>query len=79
MLENMDSMEAGCVIYVKVGMLNYLEHSQIWLVTVNQMGIVRLTVQHNLIDTVCFMDHPRDCLRQISADIISLEEFPISI
>jgi len=43
MLQIMDSMEASCVFHVTFGILNHLEPSQIWLVTVNNAGIVRLT------------------------------------
>jgi hypothetical protein len=60
----MDNMEASCPFYVKVGMLNHLEHSQIWLVTVNKAGIVRLTVPHDLTVSVSFMYHHGDLLRE---------------
>jgi len=76
MMQDTDNMDASCVFYVKVGMLYYLAHSQIWLVTVNQMGIVRLTAQNDLIVGVSFMEYPGDVLRQTSADILSLEECP---
>jgi len=51
----MDNMEARCVFYVKVGTFNHLEQSKLRGVTVNKLGIVRLTVQHDLIDTVSLM------------------------
>ena len=73
MLQGMDSMDASCIFYVKVGMLNHLEHSQIWLVTVNKAGIVRLTIQHDMIVSVSFMYYPGDYLRLTSADILSLK------
>jgi len=79
MLEDMDHMEASCIFYVKVGMLNHLKHSKIWLVTVNKTGIVRLTVQHDLIVSVSFMYYPGNFLRQTSANMLSLEECPILI
>jgi hypothetical protein len=79
MLHDMDSMEASCIFYVKVGMLNHLEHSQIWLVTVNKAEIVRLTVQHAMIVSVSFMYYPRDFLRQISVDARFLNKCPIYI
>jgi len=41
--------------FVKVGTFNHLEHRKIILLTVNQMGIVMVTMQHNLIVSVCFM------------------------
>jgi hypothetical protein len=77
MLQDMDSMEASCVMYVKVGKLNHLERNQMWLVTVNKAGIVRLTIQHDMIVSVGFMYYPGDFLRQISADILFLKEGPI--
>lgn len=55
-------------------MLNRREHSQIWPVTVNKAGIVRIPVQHDLIVSVSFMCHPGNCLRETSADILSLEQ-----
>jgi len=79
MFQDMDRMEASCVFYVKVGMLNHLEHSQIWLVTINKVGTVSLTVQYDLIVIVSFMHYPGDILRQTSADILSLEENAIYI
>jgi len=75
----MDSMEASCLLYVKVGMLNDLEHSQIWLVTVNKTGIVWLTIQHDMIVNVRFMYYPGHYLRQTLAEILSLKECPIVI
>jgi len=48
------------MIYVKVGVFNCLEHSQSWLVTINEMGIVRLIVQHDFIVSFSFMYYPRD-------------------
>jgi hypothetical protein len=79
MLQDIDRMEASSVFYVKVGKLNHIECKQIWLVTVNPAGIVRLTIQHDMIVSVSFMYCPRDCLRQTSADILFLEEGPIYI
>jgi len=55
MLQVMDTMEASCVFYVKVGTFTHLEQSKISLLTVNKSGIVTLTVQHNMIVSVIFM------------------------
>jgi len=55
MLQAMDNMEASCIFYVKVGMFTYLEQSKIALLTVNQSGIVMLTVEHDLIVSVSIM------------------------
>jgi len=76
MLPNIHIMEAICIFYVKVGRLTNLEESKISFLTVNKTGTVRLTVQHNLIAGVSFMSYLRDCLRQISADVLSLVQYP---
>jgi len=55
MLQDLDNMEASCVFYVKVGTFNHLEQSKICLWTVNKLGIVRLTVQHEVIVSISFM------------------------
>jgi len=75
----MDNIEPWCVFYVKVGTFHRLEYSTICVLTVTKMGIVRRTVQHDLIDFVSFMKYPRDFLRQTSADIVSLKDFPVYI
>jgi len=79
MLQVMDNMEASCVFYVKVGTFTHLEQSKISLLTVNNSGIVTLTVQHDMIVSVIFMQYPRDCLRQTSADVVSLKQHLINI
>jgi len=79
MLQVVDNMEASCVFYVKVGTFTHLEQSKISLLTVNKSGIVTLTVQHDMIISVIFMQYPGDHLRQSSADVLSLEERPIDI
>jgi len=79
MLQDMDIMEASCVLYVKVGRFNRLEQSNICLLTVNKMGILRLTIQHGMVFNDSFMWYRGECLRQTSADIFSLEECPIYI
>jgi len=77
MLQNMDKMEASCIFDVKVSTFTQLEQSKISLVSVNKLGIVRLTVQHDRIVSVSMMYHPGDSLRQTSADGLSLEECSI--
>jgi len=79
MLQVMDNMEARCVFYVKVGTFTHLEQSKISLLTVNKSGIVMLTVQHDMIVNVIFMQSLGDYLRQTSADVLSLEQDPIDI
>jgi len=79
MLQVMDNMEASCVFYVKVGTFTHLEQSKISLLTVNESGIVMLTVQHDMIVSVIFMQSLGDYLRQTSADVLSLGQDPINI
>jgi len=79
MMQDMDNMEASCIFYFKVVTFTQLEQSKISLLTVNKSRIVRLTVQHDWIISVGFFYYPGDFLRQTSADILSLEEHPISI
>jgi hypothetical protein len=77
MLQYMENMEASCVFYVKVGTLTHLEQSKTYILTVNKTGIVRLTVQHYLNACVGFIYYPGDNLRQTSADVLSLEQYPV--
>jgi hypothetical protein len=55
MLQDIDIMEASCIVYVKVGTFTYLEQSKISLLTVNKSEVVKITVQHGLIVNVSFM------------------------
>jgi len=79
MLQVIDNMEASCIFYVKVGTFTHLEQSKISLLTVNKSGIVMLTVHHDMIVSIIFMQYPGDDLRQTSADVFSLEQHPINI
>ena len=54
-MQDMDDMEASWLFYVKVGIFDQLLHSKICILTVTEMGIVRHTVQHDLIVSVSFM------------------------
>ena len=76
MLHDKDNMEASCVFYVKVSMFTHLAHNKTTLLTVNQSGMVRLIVRHDLIVIVSFMYYPGDHLRQTSAVVLSLEQCP---
>ena len=77
MLRDMDNLEASGVFHVKVGTFTHLEQSNISLLTVNTMGIVKLTIQPDMIASVTFMEYPWDSLTQKSADIHSLIQCPI--
>ena len=55
MLQEMDNMEASCVFDVKVSTFTHREQNKRSLVTVDESGIVRLTVQHDLIVSISFM------------------------
>jgi len=50
----MDNLVVSCVFYVKVSMLILLTKSKIALLTVDNSGIVTLTVQHDMIVTFSF-------------------------
>jgi len=76
MLQDMDNMKASCVFYVKVSTFDHLEQSKTSLLTVNILGIVRLT-EHDLIVSISFMYYPGDSLRQTSPDVLSLEQCAI--
>jgi hypothetical protein len=52
MLQEMDHMEANCVLYVKVGRFGQFEQSKISVLTVTSLGIVMLTVHYNLMISV---------------------------
>lgn len=54
MLKDMDNLEGSCVFYVKIGMFNHLECSKICLLTVTNLGNVRLTVQPDMMVSVSF-------------------------
>jgi len=55
MLQDMDHIEASCVVYVEVGTSNRLEQSIICVWTVTTLGIAMLTVHHDLMFTFCIM------------------------
>jgi hypothetical protein len=64
---------------VKVGRFDHLEQSKISILTVTAIGIVMLTVHHNLMVSVWFIQDPGDVLKQTSPDVLSVEECPFSI
>jgi len=76
MSQDMDNMKASCVFYVKVSTFAHQEQSKTSLLTVNKTGIIRLTVQHELIVSVSFMYYPGDSLRQTSAYVFTLKQWP---
>jgi hypothetical protein len=79
MLQVMDNLEASCVFYGKVGTFTHLAQSKICLLTVYKSGIVKLTVQHDLIVNISFTYYPGDYLRQTRAVVLSLEQYPINV
>ena len=78
-MQVMDNMEASCVFYVKVSTFTHLEQSKISLLSVNKLGIVTLTIQHEMIVSDIFKSYPGDYLTHTSADVVSLELHPIII
>ena len=79
MLEDMERIEASCVFYVEVGMLNRLDQCKICVLNVTTLGIAMQTILHYMMLSVCFMYDPRDFLRQPSADIHSVKECAVYI
>ena len=79
MLQNIDHKEASCVFHVTVSTFTHLKQSKTSLLTVSESAIVRLTIQYDLIVSISFMYYPWDSLRQTSADILLLEQWPIYI
>ena len=55
MLQDIHNMEPSCVFYVKVSTFTHFEQCKISLLTFNKLGIVRPTVQHDLIVSVGFI------------------------
>jgi hypothetical protein len=55
MLQAMDNIEASYVFYVKVGTFTHHELSKISRLTVHKIGIVKLTIQHDLIASNSFL------------------------
>jgi len=51
----LDNMAVSCVFYVKVSTFTHVEQSKTALSTVNESGIMTLTVQHDLIVSVSFI------------------------
>ena len=78
MLQDMDNMEASCIFYVKVCMFDELEQSKVCVLTVSDIVIVILTVQHGMIFSLCFMWDPWDSLRHTSPDVLSVEGLPLN-
>jgi len=74
MLQDIDNMEASCILYVKVGRFNQFEQTKISLLTVTSMGIVMLTVHHDLMVSMWLIQDPGDVLRQTSPDIHSIKQ-----
>jgi hypothetical protein len=52
MLQDMDHLEASCVVYVKVGRFDDLEGSKICVLTITSFGIIMLTIHHNLMVSI---------------------------
>jgi hypothetical protein len=52
MLQEVDHMEASCVLYVKVGRFDQFEQRKISGWTVTSLGIVMITVHYDLLVSV---------------------------
>jgi len=55
MLQHMDKMAASCIFYIKVGMLDQLEKIKIRILTITEIGIAMLSMEHDFIFSLCFM------------------------
>ena len=55
MLQDMDNIEASCVVYVEVGTLNRLEQSKICDLTDTTLVMAMLTVHHDMMFRVFMM------------------------
>ena len=55
MLQDMDPMEARCILDVKVGMLDHVEPRQMCVLTVTSLGIAMLSIQLDSIFSLRFM------------------------
>jgi len=60
-------------------MFDPLEQSKISVLTVTEMAIDMLTVQHDMIFGVSFSKYPGYFVRQTSPDVLSCDEFPVYI
>jgi len=74
MLQDVDQLEASCVMHVEVGTLNCLELNNICVLTITTLGIEMLTVHHDIMFRICCIYDPSDSLRHTSANIVSDEE-----
>jgi hypothetical protein len=53
MLEDIDLIEASCLFYVKIDIINQLKQSEIGFLTITLMGIIMLAILHHLIIGIC--------------------------
>jgi len=79
MLQDLAHIEASCHVDVEVGLLNRLEQSTICISTITTVGIAMLTLHQDEVFTIYCIYDPRDCLKQTSAAIVSVEDCTIFI
>jgi len=79
MLQDMNHMEASCILHVKVGTLDQRERSKFCDLTLTKLGIVMITSQDDLTFNIRFMYDPGHLLRHTSPDVLSVEEYPVYI
>jgi len=75
-LQDMDPMEASCVGFVRVGTFDQVEERIISVLTTTTLGILMLTITHDLIFIVCFRWNPRDVMGQTLPDVLSVKDCP---
>jgi hypothetical protein len=78
-LQDMDHMQASCVLYVKVSRIEQLEQTKISIFTITLLEMFMLTVHHDLNVSVWFMYDPGDVFRQRSQGILSVAKCPFYI
>jgi len=77
MLEDMDDVEASCILYVKVVTFDRLEQCKVCVLTTTTIGMVILTIQHDMMFSLSFKPDCWDFLRHTSPDVHSLEELRV--
>jgi len=74
MLQDIDHMEVSCVFYIKVGTFDPLEPNKICVLTFTALEILMLSILHDLIFCICFIEEPGDLIGQTSPHVLSVKE-----
>jgi len=79
MLQEMNHIEASCIVYVNDGTLNRLEHSKFCILMVSTSRLAMVTVHHHITCRACVLLDPRQFLRHALADVLSIKEGTVFI